>query len=207
MLRSTAGEVAERYPEIQVTAVCADYLSGFHLSEAELSDRRTNVLFFPGSSIGNYTREKAGQVLAQFRKIVGPAGKLLIGVDLLKDTDILIPAYSDAAGVTAAFSLNVLDRLRRELGSDVDPRLFRHKAYFNAEAGCIEMRLLATEDLSFSVGDATYTMNEGDHIHTESSHKYRLEDFQAIASHAGFGNPRVWTDRNGYFSVQLFDAV
>ena len=206
MLQTTAQEVAEAFPEVAVHAVCADYLSGLQWPAELPGAELTTVLFMPGSSIGNYPREEAQAVLRWFRQLVGPQGKLLIGVDTLKSPELLIPAYDDAAGVTAAFSMNVLHRLRNELGIDLDPNDFHHEAIFNEAKSCIEMRVVADRHVRFRFEGRTYDIPAGDYIHTESSYKYPPEAFGELAHKAGFGHQRVWTDPEEMFAVHLFDA-
>ncbi len=198
-LIESAKVLARRFPELAIQAVCADYSAPLNLPLA--SDWGERAAFFPGSSIGNFNPPEARAFLRQIAKLLGPGGALLIGVDLIKDRTILEPAYDDAQGVTAAFNLNLLARLNRELGADFDLKGFRHHAFFNATASRIEMHLLSTCPQQVRVAGQVFVFAEGECIHTENSYKYSLEGFQRLAHAAGFVCERVWTDERGWFSV------
>ncbi|MGE3918548.1 MAG: L-histidine N(alpha)-methyltransferase, partial [Hyphomicrobiaceae bacterium] len=162
--------------------------------------------FFPGSTIGNFAPDEAVQLLAAFRGTLTPRGRLLIGADLKKDESILIPAYDDAAGVTAAFNINLLARINRELGGNFDLSRFRHRVRYDAPLGRIEMHLESTCDQVVAVGDRSYRFRAGETIHTENSHKFSSDEFQALASRAGWQPRRVWTDDRRFFSVHELTA-
>jgi dimethylhistidine N-methyltransferase len=193
--------IAEKYPHLDVLAVCADYTQHFELPEPRQPARRT-VAFFPGSTIGNLER---GQALAFLRRIAGWCGRgggLLIGVDLKKDRPTLEAAYNDRRGVTAAFNLNLLHRINRELDAEFDPDAFRHLAIYDEPEGRIEMRLISRRPQIVAVDGCEIAFDEGEWITTEYSHKYSLPEFQRLAAEAGFGVQQVWTDANRMFSVQ-----
>lgn len=198
-LIASAQALAQRFPDLEIQAVCADYSQplALHL-EADWGER---AAFFPGSSIGNFDPPEARAFLQRVAKLLGPGGALLIGVDLIKDRAILEPAYDDAQGVTAAFNLNLLARLNRELGADFDLERFRHRACFNAEASRIEMHLVSTCRQQVHIAGQVFAFAEGEGIHTESSYKYSIQGFQRLARSAGFVCERVWTDEQGWFSV------
>ncbi len=206
-LIEAATEIARDYPSVRVGAVCADFLQPLSLpAQAAQSDGR-RIGFLPGSTIGNLLPEDAATFLAGARTLLEPHGALLIGVDLIKDKRILDAAYNDAEGHTAAFNLNLLHRMRRELGADLTPGAFEHYAYFNEDKARVEMHLRAKEDLAIHIAEHRFPMQAGETIHTENSHKYAIPQFQALAERAGFTPRHVWTDQDGLFSVHLLDAA
>jgi dimethylhistidine N-methyltransferase len=198
LLRS-AQSLAAAFPGLDVHAVCADYSSAFVLPVDHHDHPR--AAFFPGSSVGNFEPPAAGRFMARVGQILGPGGRLLIGVDLVKDTRRLEAAYNDADGVTAAFNLNLLARINRELGADFDLDGFRHQAFFNTELSRIEMHLLSTRAQRVSLAGRTFELAEGESIHTECSYKYRIDGFHALAAEAGFTAEQVWSDPDELFSV------
>ncbi len=165
-----------------------------------------SVAFFPGSTIGNFTKEEALVFLQNIARFVEPGGKLLIGVDGIKDVRVLESAYNDARGVTKAFNENLLHRLNRELEADFDVNLFEHRAHFNPEHGRIEMHLICLNDCVVTIDDNKISFLKGESIHTENSFKYRPEEFIALAHDAGFHLVKKWTDQNNYFNVFLFEV-
>lgn len=198
-LKASAQSLAETFPELEVHAVCADYSAPFALPVDDHAHPR--AAFFPGSSIGNFEPLEAEQLLCRVGVILGAEGRLLIGVDLIKDRDRLERAYNDAAGVTAAFNMNLLSRINRELGADFDLGRFRHDAFFNEVESRIEMHLLSTCDQQVLVSGQRFDFREGESIHTECSHKYSVAGFHALAARAGFEPEQVWTDPEQLFSV------
>jgi dimethylhistidine N-methyltransferase len=161
------------------------------------------VAFFPGSSIGNFDPPAAVDFLAAVAELVGPGGFLLIGVDLKKDRAVLDAAYDDAAGVTAAFNRNLLERVNRELEADFDLAAWRHHAYYNESRGRIEMHLVSERAQTVHVAGEAFEFAAGETIHTENSYKYGVAEFQALAERAGFRPDAVWTDAQDLFSVHL----
>lgn len=200
-LEATAGQLARDYPGLEILPVCADYTMPFTLPAPGRVARRI-VVFFPGSTIGNFTPREAQQFLGQVREVTGASGGLLIGVDLKKDPRILHAAYNDAAGVTAAFNLNLLVRLNRELAGDFVVEQFAHYASYNALVGRIEMYLVSLREQRVQVGGVEIDLECGESIFTESSYKYTLEQFAQVAAGAGFRVGEVWRDEEGLFSVQ-----
>ena len=200
-LLQAAEAIAARYPELNVLPVCADYTADYHLPEPDTPPERT-VVYYPGSTIGNFTPEAARHFLAHIANQVGPEGGLLIGVDLQKDEAVLHAAYNDAEGVTAAFNKNVLRRINRELDADLNLDAFRHEAVYNAEQGRIEMHLVSTSDQSVSVAGVDIDIAAGERITTEYSYKYTVDGFAALAAEAGWSVDEVWTDEDRLFSVQ-----
>ena len=166
----------------------------------------TTAVYFPGSTIGNFTAAAARELLGTVHGEVGPGGLLLIGVDLVKDRDVLERAYDDAAGVTADFNLNLLVRMNRELGADFDLQAFAHRARWVEPEGRIEMHLESLRAQTARLGGEAIAFAAGETICTEHSHKYTLEGFAAIAQEAGFAVEQVWTDDDQLFSVQALRA-
>ena len=204
-LLASAAALAAEYPTLEVLPVCADFTQPFELPAPSRSPKRTAV-YFPGSTIGNFTTDQAEGLLRQVRELVGPGGSLLIGVDLVKEAAVLERAYDDAAGVTAAFNLNLLERMNRELGADFDMERFRHRAVWCAEPSRIEMHLVSQTDQTVQLGTHRISFAAGESICTEHSHKYSRESFAAIAGRAGLDVERIWTDDAELFSVQALRA-
>jgi len=152
-------------------------------------------------------RDEAEAFLRMTRGQVGPDGAMLVGVDLKKDPNVLHAAYNDAKGVTAAFNLNVLARINRELGGDFDLRRFAHYAFYNPMAGRIEMHLVAREASSVNIGNYRFSFYRGESIHTENSYKYSVPEFEALAKNAGFSLAKLWTDPRRWFGVFGLVAV
>lgn len=202
LLESTQ-RLADDYPWLSVHALCADFTAPFALPELE-SDARP-VVFFPGSSIGNFAPREAGELLERVHDQLPPGGGLLIGVDRIKDRDRLEAAYNDAAGVTREFNLNLIHRLRDELGAEVSPENFEHLAFYNEAASRIEMHLVSQGDQTFSLDGQTIALTEGEHIHTENSWKYSRAGFEKLAGHAGFTLQGHWSDDQGLFDVHYFE--
>ncbi|MEX1226266.1 MAG: L-histidine N(alpha)-methyltransferase, partial [Marinobacter sp.] len=198
LLESTR-KLAEDYPWLEVHAACADFCQRLRLPRNLNCERL--VGFFPGSSIGNFEPSGAQAFLGGLHRTLPKGSGLLIGVDLLKDRATLEAAYNDAAGVTAQFNLNLLHRLERELGANLDPDRFSHKAVFNEELGRIEMHLVSTMAQVISVAGESFRFRAGETLHTENSYKYSVAGFQAMARRAGFASRAVWTDRQQHFSV------
>lgn len=200
-LLESAGALADAYPETPVSAVCADYTEPIELPVETLDGVRRRVVFFPGSTIGNFAPDQARGFLRRTAELAGSGGGLLIGVDLKKDKATLDAAYNDSGGVTAAFNLNLLRRMNRELGADFRLDRFAHRAFYNSDAGRIEMHLVSLRDQTVRVDGQAVGFQAGETIHTESSYKFSVEEFQALASDCGFAPGKVWTDPEGLFSV------
>ncbi len=200
-LLASAKDLADAYPDLQVVPVCADYTKPFDVPEIE--GEKVRAGFFPGSTIGNFTRNEAVSFLRAAASDVGHNNGLLIGVDLRKDEDILRAAYNDAAGVTAAFNLNLLERINRELDGTFDVDAFTHDARWMPEPGRIEMHLVSDRDQSVEVGGESFEFAAGESIYTEDSHKYDIAGFQALAAEAGWRAVQQWTDPDELFSIHL----
>ncbi len=205
MLSAAVATLRARHPRLAIEPVCCDYAEPFALPPAPAGTART-VCYFPGSTIGNFTPEEAEGFLRRIATVCGPGGLLLIGVDLRKDVGVLLPAYNDAAGVTARFNENLLRHVARTLGADLDPLAFEHRAIWNGVDGRIEMQLISRIHQTASIGDFAVTFRRGEIVTTEYSHKYTPDGFAALAQRGGFDVDRVWTDARGWFSVQLLRA-
>jgi dimethylhistidine N-methyltransferase len=200
-LISSAQALHRHFPDLEILPVCADFTRDFSLPDPVQPPLR-KIAYFPGSTIGNFNPADALALLKRMARIADEDGGVLIGVDLVKDVRILERAYNDAAGVTAKFNLNILERFNRELGTDFDVEAFSHKAVWNAARERIEMHLVSEVDQRVRVCDCVIRFRKGETIHTESSHKYTLPGFKALAEQAGLRVEEVWTDRDSLFSVQ-----
>jgi len=200
-LLTSTETLARDYPWLEVHAACVDFSRGLEIPYCDGAAH--NVAFFPGSSIGNFDPDDALHLLRDVGEMVGPGGHLLIGVDLKKDVNVLNAAYNDAAGVTAAFNGNLLERIRRELDSDIDPAGFEHYAFYNPDAGRVEMHLASLRSQQVRVDGRRFAFEPGETIHTENSYKYTVAEFGKLAARAGFRQQAVWVDDDRLFSVQL----
>ncbi|KQW44974.1 dimethylhistidine N-methyltransferase [Pelomonas sp. Root662] len=202
-LLSACDGLAGDYPGLAIHPLVADFTRQHALPACAEGSRR--VGFFPGSSIGNFTPAEADAFLRLAAAELAGGG-LLIGIDLVKDEHVLHAAYNDAEGVTAAFNMNLLDRARKELGAEFPTDGFQHLAFYNPAYRRIEMHLRATRPLELQLGGEIYVFNEGETLHTEHSHKYTVDGFQALAARAGFKPGKVWTDPNHWFAVLWLEA-
>lgn len=189
------------FPHMTIDAIASDLSADIVLPANLPAPRR--LLFYPGSSIGNFDPPQAQVLLSRMRGLLQSDGALLIGVDLVKDVAVLSAAYDDDTGVTAAFNLNVLDHVNRLIGSDFDVNQWQHRAFFNAEQSRIEMHVEAKADLLMRWRNGARSFAQGERIHTENSYKYRVEDFVALLRRAGFPQTQVWTDEQAWFTVVL----
>ena len=195
--------LAADYPGLAIQPLVADFTRPHTLPPCADGVRR--VGFFPGSSIGNFTPAEADAFL-RLAAAELKGGGLLIGIDLEKDHGTLHAAYNDAAGVTAAFNMNLLDRAAKELGAEFPSDGFEHMAFYNPAYRRVEMHLRARRPLTLQLGGEMYAFHEGETLHTEHSHKYTVEGFQAMAERAGFKPGAVWTDPNRWFAVLWLEA-
>ena len=200
LLLTSTRRLGTMFPEMRMYPLCADYT---RLNSVNLDGYagRKRVIFFPGSSIGNCTPAEAVQLLRHAMRLVGVDGAMLIGVDSKKSPAILNAAYNDAAGHTAAFNLNLLARMRRELGARLEPGGFAHRAFYNAAMGRIEMHLVSRKKQGICLDDEVFHFDEGETIHTENSYKYTALEFQQLARKAGWHPKMLWSDRDGLFNV------
>ena len=193
-LVQAAQNFARDYPEMEVIAVCADYSADFELPVADEWQARRKTAFFPGSSLGNFTPEQARRFLLRVSSHLDPGDVFVIGLDLIKDPAVLHAAYNDARGITAEFNRNLLRRINAELGADFDPDQFAHEARYNDHLERVEMHLVSLGEQQVTLGDREYRFAPGESIHTENSHKYDADRFQALAAEAGFIARECWTD-------------
>lgn len=201
-----AANLAAAYPHVDVLPVCADFTVPFRLPDCGRPVKR-NIAYMPGSTIGNFDRAAAEQLLRRLASLCGPDGALLIGVDLEKDPAILERAYNDADGVTAAFNRNVLTHVNRQLDGDFNPDHFAHHAFYNREHCRIEMHLVSRRAQIVRLNGDVIPFRKGETIHTECSHKYTTERFATLAASAGFAVRNVWTDADRLFSVQYLTVA
>lgn len=200
-LMESVASLATQFPDVPMQPVCADFTQPLRLPVAARAPRRT-IIYFPGSTIGNFESKEAMKILRQMRAEMSDGGGVIIGVDLKKDTAEIEAAYNDAAGVTRDFTLNMLVRLNREIGTDFDVEGFRHRARYNALAGRIETSLVSAKRQEVHVGPETYVFREDEAMQVEYSCKYSLEDFALMAAKAGLSVQKVWMDAERRFSVQ-----
>ncbi|MFC1864418.1 L-histidine N(alpha)-methyltransferase [Chloroflexota bacterium] len=194
-------QLASDYPELEVLPVCADYTREFELPVPKRPNDRV-VVYFPGSTIGNFEPVLANLFLERIAAVCGPGGGLLIGVDLKKEPTVLHRAYNDYQGVTAAFNLNLLERINREFGCDFQLDWFEHYAFYNPLKGRVEMHLISLKDQTVHLDDISIPFAQGESIWTESSYKYSLDDFEQMVAVAGLKVEHTWTDEHQWFSVQ-----
>lgn len=205
-LRESITSLAAAFPGVRMVALCADYTHPLPVAMLEKIEVKRRVVYFPGSTIGNFTVPEARAFLRNARSVAGPRGAMLVGVDLKKDVATLHAAYNDAAGVTASFNLNVLERINRELSGDFDIGAFTHRAHYDEAAGRIEMHLVSSRVQTVTVGGRTFSFGAGETIHTESSYKYSVVEFQALAREAGFTARKYWVDENDLFSIHYLEV-
>ncbi|MEA3014544.1 MAG: hypothetical protein QOD42_3089 [Sphingomonadales bacterium] len=203
-LRESAAALQAEFPDLPIHAVEADFTRSFELPAAIAAAPKLG--FFPGSTIGNFVARSAVDLLRAMKETLGEGSRLVIGMDRIKPVDVLLRAYDDAAGVTAAFNLNLLHRINAELDGDVPVDGFRHRAIWNDEMSRIEMHLEALRDVSFRVAGAAFAMKAGETVHTENSHKYGHRDSRLLLRAAGWGVVAEWTDEESWFSILLAEA-
>ena len=206
-LRQVAEEISGDYPAIEVVAVCADYTQPFALPAEVMMGPGRRVGFFPGSSIGNLEPHEAEQFLRLWGRQLGREGAMLVGVDLRKDAETLRLAYNDAQGVTAQFTLNLLARANRELGTDFDLAAFAHDAEWQDAESRISINLKSLKDQVVHLDGQAFRLREGERIHTEYSYKYTVDRFADLARQAGFQPRQVWTDDARMFSVHYLEVA
>ena len=212
ILQVSSAALAQQFPLLAITPLVIDFLNEHELRQMfstlpahPLVGKR--VIFFPGSTIGNFHPEEAQRFLKQFADHLHTGDGLLIGVDLVKKPSILEDAYNDAGGVTAGFNLNLLHRINNELAGDLDINTFHHQAIFNQKKSRIEMHIVSAEAQEIQVANQSFTFNKGESVHTENSYKYTIEMFSALAQQAGFRCENIWQDKDNLFSVGYFSVV
>jgi L-histidine N-alpha-methyltransferase len=203
-LDASAAVVRKRFPDLPISPVTADFARSFELPN-EVADL-PKLGFFPGSTIGNFVPRSATDLLRHFRKLLGTGALLLIGMDRVKPIDRLIAAYDEPEGITAEFNLNLLERINRELGADVPVDAFRHEARWNDMLSRIEMHLVATRDVQFTVAGQPFSFISGESIHTENSHKYPRRGARLLLLAGGWTPIAEWEDSAEDFSIVLAQA-
>ncbi len=200
-LLASATKIRGEFPDLDVRPVAADFTHSFELPTPTIMPVK-NVVYFPGSTIGNFEHDTAMELLRVMHTEAGEGGALLIGVDLQKDPEIIDAAYNDAAGVTAEFNINMLRHLNSEFDADFDLDAFEHRAEYDEDEGRVVIELVSQDDQSFAIADTEFEIADGETILTEYSHKYTLEGFAEMAAEAGFEVAKVWKDADDLFSVQ-----
>ncbi len=203
-LRDSSRVLSQQFPDLLVLPFEADFMRPLALPHTIASVPKLG--FFPGSTIGNMIPLMAVDLLRTMRESLGLGAMLLVGMDRIKDPAILVPAYDDAAGVTAAFNLNLLERINRELGGTIPIEAFRHRAIWNDDRARIEMHLEATRDVDFAIDGRPFAMAAGETIHTENSHKYGTRDAKILLRSGGWTPIAEWSDPEGLFSLYLAEA-
>lgn len=196
--------LSHTFPRVRHHAIAMDFLDGLGRLAPLLPDQGTRLIFFAGSSIGNFDPPDAHHLLLQFHRLLRVGDAVLIGYDLRKDPDILHKAYNDAQGLTAAFNLNLLARFNRELRADFNLNAFRHVAFYNDVDGRIEMHLESMIPHEVHIAGRTFFFRRRETLHTENSYKYTHEGFEALANGAGFERAGVWTDSDALFALELY---
>lgn len=205
-LDASVENLAEEFPDIDMLPVAADFTQPVELPNPEQAERRT-VVYFPGSTLGNFERHEAIGLLCTMGVEMGRKGAAIVGIDLKKDVARLEAAYNDAAGVTRDFTLNLLSRINRELDADFDLARFRHQARYDVEAGRIETHIVSCIRQTVRVGDERFDFGEGEAMLVEYSCKYSLEEFADMAGRAGLRVVHSWTDANAWFAIQMLERI
>lgn len=200
-LQDTAEQVLKYYPALEVTGICADYTSTLDFLHDDPETNKT--ICFLGSTIGNFQKEEAADFLQSLGRELAAGGRILIGVDLKKDTSLLRKAYNDAKGVTAAFNLNILERMNKEMNTGIHADDFMHHAFYSEKNGRIEMHIQSNKEQLISLEEHTFHFSKGETIHTENSHKFSISEFIALVDQAQLEVDAFWTDENEWFGVFL----
>jgi len=203
-LRAAAVEVARSFPRVSVHAVGMDFIVSLDSLKSFFPEVGRRLIFYAGSSVGNFDAPEVRRLLSQFYKLLRKDDALLIGYDLKKDSNLLRQAYNDAEGVTAVFNLNLLVRFNRELGADFDVSAFRHAALYDESLGRVEMHLESLIAQEITIAHEHVFFDKFERIHTESSYKYSVAEFDAMAAGVGFESVGVWTDPAAHFAVGLY---
>lgn len=204
-LRSSADILQQQFPALKVVPIEADFTQAVEIPDQVAQFDRLG--FFPGSTIGNFVPRSSVDLLRHMRDILREGAKLLVGFDRIKSTDILIPAYDDAAGVTAAFNLNLLHRINRELDGNIPVDAFVHDVRWNDMQSRVEMHLQCTRDVRFEIAGEIFAMPAGDSIHTENSHKYDLRGLRLLLRAGGWTPIVDYSDADNWFTLVLAEAA
>jgi dimethylhistidine N-methyltransferase len=204
-LQSSAASLQKDYPDVKIEPVVADFLSAVDLPEKPAKGAR--VGFFPGSTIGNLESSEITGFMKRAREDLGSDAQFILGADLKKDPNILIPAYDDSAGITSEFNLNLLRRINGELEANFDVSSFAHEARWNEDDSRIEMHLVSERDQSVEVSGQTFNFKHGETVHTENSRKFEIGALQKLIAQCGWEMADSWIDKDCLFSVLLFKAI
>ncbi|MDX1258786.1 L-histidine N(alpha)-methyltransferase [Exiguobacterium sp. K1] len=203
-LIQSAHQLSKDYPSLRIKAVCGDYSAPLLLP---VEEKQKKVIFFPGSTIGNFHPQEAADFLQQSSQLLEKGDGFLIGIDTKKEASVLHAAYNDQAGITAQFNLNILRHINGSLNGTFDVDLFEHVAFYNEQQGRIEMYLKSRIDQIVTIADQRFTFKKGETIHTENSYKYSQEEFQWLAKQNGFTPIRCFTDPQHHFSVHYLEKT
>jgi L-histidine Nalpha-methyltransferase len=207
-LAESTRDLEAAFPELEIRPLQADYTQPIDGQALRLEPPVTRrVVYFPGSTIGNFEVREALEFLVRMRKIAAANGVILIGVDLIKPVKRLLAAYDDRQGLTAEFNLNLLEHIRRELDAEIDLEAFNHQSRFNSDFQRVEMHLVANRPTVIRIDDRKFEFQPGQSIHTENSHKYSISSFQQLAARANLASKRVWTDPDGLFSMHWLEVA
>lgn len=205
-LLASVGRLAEAFPAIEMLPVCADFTQPVPLPQPTRETGHT-LVFFPGSTLGNFTHDDAALLLRSMRETMGSRGQALVGIDLDKDTALIEAAYNDAAGVTRDFTLNLLARLNRDTGSDFDLAGFEHRARYSRERGRIETHLVSLREQNVRLADHSFHFHADEAMQVEYSHKYTDQSFEALIARAGLRVARRWNDPRDWFGLRLLEPA
>ncbi len=205
-LKEAAEDLNRDYPDLEVLAVCADFTKEFSIP-APQKNVTQKVIYFPGSTIGNFHKEAACHLLENMANSLESGDGLLIGIDLKKNEEILIQAYNDNSSFTEAFNRNILLRINKELDGDFQLDWFDHEAFYEESKGCVEMHLVSRREHKVTIHGQTFQFLKGESIHTESSHKYTIDEFSALAKQANFNLKKSWIDENDFFGVLYLEVI
>ncbi|MGH8557867.1 MAG: L-histidine N(alpha)-methyltransferase [Burkholderiales bacterium] len=204
-LLSSVKAVQRRFPSLHILPLIGDFTRAMHWPKPQIVDRR--VVFFPGSTLGNFEPDDAVSFLKNIRALIGGKGALILGVDMVKPVAMLEAAYDDRQGVTQAFNKNLLVRINNELGGNFDPDRFSHKAFFNETANRIEMHLESRVDQEVKIDGHRFKLRKHERIHTENSHKFTLESIHNLTEQAGLNCVRHWLDEDRFFSIHFLESA
>jgi len=206
-LAQSVAALAKEFPEMEIRPLEADYTQDIPAEHFRLDPpAKRRVIYFPGSTISNFTHDEARDFISRMARIAGPGGGALIGVDLIKPIERLTRAYNDSEGVTAEFNKNLLRRLRNELGASLDESAFEHVARYDDGEDRIEMHLVAKRDTAIELDDRRFDFEAGETIHTENSHKYSIAGFRSLIQGTGLHPVDCWTDPDGLLSMHYLET-
>ena len=206
MLSYSLAHLSPLFPDLAISPLLGDFTHSQmvkQLTKDTALDSQTNLVYFPGSTLGNFAPVKAIEIMNNFHRLCGLNGYVLIGIDLVKERQVLLNAYNDKAGVTAAFNKNLLERINNELNGTFNLDNFSHESRFNEQHSRIEMHLVSNCNQSVVINDQQIDFIEGESIHTENSHKYTLESFKQLAAQANLKLEQTWQDDSNYFALCL----